>query len=442
MKITASRLKKKVDVKVSDVYKLIHTYTVDLCRYKRELYDLGYSNTPYGIDDFTVRKALIQEFPSYISLLNDKSSGGVNFTRLMAEYACIKASDDDFQRSIMAYINYKDTLKKLEDLNTFLTESKVMAKKIKTNVRFIASEGVELKSKVPLIPEMFYDTDTYECKTVEIGQCILLALLEDIGLSDKELEDYKNGSTSAFIEGFTKEQEYHFAELIVNSSVEMTGKYGDKLTKHIFHYYNSFNECNSHNTSQISYSGLIFTKSNEYIKEYLNEVRNEIEASNGYEVFMDNYSVSYAVPKIHTDWKLSQTIYVGDYIKNYSGSFLLTPDLFNGIQGVFDEDGTTPAYLEGFGNCYFAECSNDFKHSTLEELYYYYDSSSQDELLSIISKFTKNWLAAELVFAVLRARCEIYEYTFSKSVDNISKQEYDEACQEAIEILGYHFNEV
>lgn len=440
MKITASKIERKPEVKLEKVYDILHTNTIRYCNALRELYELGFTESPYEADDVLLRKAFIQEFDDSKYLM-DMSSGCIDFSLKHLDYACVMSDNEEFKKVCDVYKEYisaRDTLKKCDSL---IKNVKILRKGIyHINSRFIASEGVVCKSNCEVFPELFLD---YGCDmvSVNIGDCVIHALMLDIGISEEEYQKHLSTGESFFIKGVTQEEECEFIDLIISCSANLNGKYGKLLSERILNYYKDFTMNNKSKFVQASYDSMMFTKSADFAMEKLNKVRKEIYEVGGHEIFMTTYDVYYEIPsEDEYKFELDKVINVGGWCTFSDGERIFTKDLFYGVQGEFTkEGGTVPAFLDGFGVVYFAENAHYTKSSDFEQIAEY-DSISKSELRLLVKKFVTSELALDLIMAVFRARCDEFEYELSVDTDNVVEDEYCSACEEAIEALKYTFN--
>lgn len=441
MKITASKINGKYRVDLNEVYRVIRENTIEYCDALRELYELGFSDNPYHVDDILLRKAYIEEFEDS-KLLTCVSSGGIDFDKLHLKYAMWVSKDEDFVNACRVYLKYITSKEKLEVCGEILDNAKTVKKgSIDINVRFVASEGVVLKTKFRLLPDIFVTDEMRQIERVNVGDCVIHALIRDLGISDEEYERHLSTGSPFFVKGVSQEQECELIDAIICYGIPLEGKYGSLLAKSVLDYYRDYMMHNESKFAQATYESIIFTKSADYKTAKLNEVRERIYKEGGKELFMEENNVYYCLPNKSSHTDEDSSIKVGGWCLNTDGEMLLTKDLFKGVQGVFsfNEKYDLPAYIDGYGLCYFVP-NSDYVKSTYEEQFSAYDSVSPSELRLLVRKFVTSDLAEELILAVLSARCDDFDYTINISKDDLVEEEYYNACEEAVQALQYTFN--
>lgn len=442
MRITAGKLNGKVRQNVEKIYEVMNENTIKYCNAMRELYELGFTDNPFYVDEVMLRKAFIEEFEDS-GLLSGVSSGDIYFDENHLKYAKWVSKDTEFKKVCDLYIDYIVAKEKLQICGELIDDSKITKfGMLDIPVRFLVSEGVKSKSRVRLIPEFFLTDKLPKLKKFCIGDCTIHAVVRELGISEEEYQEHLSTGQPFFVKDLTQEQESELVDLILCYDVKLDGKYGDMLAKKIVSYYKDYMMETTSKFYQVPFEGVMFTKSLDYKKDKLSKISEEMSKLGGKEVFLEADAIYYSLPASEEDkFHVSKPVVGGWCLDVETNETMLTTNLFEGVQGVFtfNNKDEVPAYIKGFGMCYFVSDADYFKLDSDEQLSDY-DSVSLNELRELVRKFVSSSLAEELVIAVLSARCDEYDFDFTVDFDTVNEGEYNIACKEAIEALQYTFN--
>lgn len=441
MKITTSNLNGKHRVNLSIIYKVLNENTVRYCNALRDLYDLGFSDSPYCVDEISLRQAFIEEFEDS-KLLIHVSSGSLDFDKQHLKYAMLLSKDKDFVNACGILLAYIESKEKLEICGEILDNAKIIKKSIaEFSVRFVASEGVTSRAPFRLIPEIFTTEELSKVKRVNLGDCVIHTLMLDLGVSEEEYQEYLKTGKPFFVKGVSQEDECELIDLILAYGITLDGEYGSLLSNRILDYYRDYMLTNESKFAQASYESIIFTKSANLKTAKLNKVREEVYKQGGKDIFIEDNNVYYCIPDDDSEDKRVKNIKVGGWCLDDNGDMIISKDIFNGVQGVFSFTNkfSLPAYIDGYGLCYFAP-NPEYVRSTHEEQYSAYDSVSPSELQLLVKKFVSSTTAKNLILAVLHARCDEFDFNVDLPEEGILEEEYYNACEEAIQALQYTFN--
>lgn len=415
---------------------VMQEYTKKYCIALHELCSLGYSASPYSYNDIDFRTAIVEEFPNELRLLKKSLSSGISFNKTAISYAIKATKDEEFKHVMSTFLDIITAKEMLYDLDTLISSMKFNKRGIaSSSVKVVVSEGVQVRSKVPLHAEMLLNEGYNKIKKINICECVIHELCKDIGLSEEEYQRHKSSGMPFFIEGVTQEEEELCSEGIVYGVIPLNGKYGDVLRNRMIDYYREYNEKYSElSTVQTDYERVIYARCTSERTHLLESLRAGLYAEGYKELYLDNTYAYYQkqeeiAPVVH------QTIYVGNYCN--------IPDLvetFEGVQGVFSAipEGV-PANIKGYGTVYFCD-NEDYTEFTEDDVFEEFEVSSIPELKVVLHKFTKSDVTAELLLALLKARCGIMQYTFEKDMSSVNEADYINCCKEALYILRYTFN--
>lgn len=419
----------------------MHKYTKQLCSAMLDFYTLCYTNTPFYINEESVVNELLSDSAN-VGYLTDKSSGKIRFDKPMVDYACIRCKDEDFIMGLRAYSSYLDAKEKLEACNEMINKLSQRTGKGTISVFFRVSGGVSHRNSLKLLKEFFYDCEDEGLITVNVGDCLIHTLMLEIGYSEEEYLTHKNSGKSFFISGISQEEEESLVSLITEGVVDLDTEFGKVLSKHIFMYYRDYADNHEHKTNLSPFHTMIYTKALPLIVDKLNAFRSNI--SDGVRpVFMEDYAVYFACEKEKQEFHLPTEIKVGNFTLGGNFEPLITTDIFNGCMGVFSklpQDDCIPVYLKGFGVMYYNLIDEDWLPDTESKLLSDYDLKTSKDFEMLVSKFTDNPLANELIHAVFNARMGNFTYRFKMDTSNVTEMEYCNACEESVQVLGYSLN--
>ena len=233
MRITAGKLNGKVRQNVEKIYEVMNENTIKYCNAMRELYELGFTDNPFYVDEVMLRKAFIEEFEDS-GLLSGVSSGDIYFDENHLKYAKWVSKDTEFKKVCDLYIDYIVAKEKLQICGELIDDSKITKfGMLDIPVRFLVSEGVKSKSRVRLIPEFFLTDELPKLKKFCIGDCTIHAVVSELGISEEEYQEHLSTGQPFFVKDLTQEQESELVDLILCYDVKLDGKYGDMLAKKI-----------------------------------------------------------------------------------------------------------------------------------------------------------------------------------------------------------------
>lgn len=437
MYITTKAISTRRRINKAGIYSAMNKYSIEYCRSLQEICSLGYSATPYKVDDIEFKTAIMQEFPSEMHLFVSPLSAKISFEVPTLRYVALATTDSDLKQVISAYMRYKDSGEKLVVCKEALKKLKFRRNgDADANIRVIVSDGVTDRTSFRLLPEFLFETDYNKIEKVSIGTAIIEQLCHVIGLSNEEYRSHYKSGKPFFTKGVSQAQEADIARSIVNGLVPLKGTFGERLTNKMIEYYSEHFKNNSqYQTEQLSFDRRVYIDSTPIVCQYLNTVRTRIYASGGKELYIDN-DYAYYQFKVKESNKAPSKIYVGGYC-NLSE----TTDLFKGIQGVYidESDEGVPVFVENYGVLSLVPDAG-YVEVTVDDLFEEYDCKNEEDLITIIKKFTKSSLTLELVLALLYARCGITERDISEVSQDVTLSAYNKCCEEAISIMRYTFN--
>lgn len=439
MYITTKAISNKRRINKSAIYDAMRKYSIEYCVTAQELCSQGYSATPYTIDEVDFKTAITQEFPTETHLFISPLSARLSFDVPTLEYVYYATDIKDLRDIIKLYIRYKTAENKLIVCRQALDSLKFKKNgDVDINVRVIASEGVTDRTSFKLLPEFLFDKDYNKIEKVSIGGAVIEQLCYEIGMTDKEYRRHFRTGEPFFVKGVSQIEEANIARSITKGLVALDGKFGERLLKLMVNYYSDYFKNNSqYNTVQSPFETKVYINATPVICKYLSTVRDRVYANGGKELYIDNNFAYYQYKK-NIRHRVPSKINIGGYC-NLSE----TLELFEGIQGVFTQDikakNCVPMYVDEYGEV-FLKKDTLYLEFTLDDIYEEYDCKSESDLINVIHKFTSDELTAELVLALLYARCGINSKDLTEVSEKYSLSAYQKSCEEALSIMRYTFN--
>jgi len=437
MYLTTKAITKKHKMYLSNIENFMsrntNLYSVAL----HNLCELGFSPSPFCYNDIDVKQAIIEEFPSEIKYLRKSLHAGVSFSTETVRYASKASKNSEFREVMSVYATLLKSGQALRDCESLLDEVKFRKNgTADINLRVVVSNGVEKKTQLPLYPELLFEKGYGKIKKVNIMECVSHKICTVIGISDTIFERYKESNKSMFIEGVSFEDELSFMDSILKGNLPLNGKYGKLLIDDMLNYYKVNNSTfGESSTGVLPYDASIYNSVVHERVSMLNEVRDEVYRKGGTELYLDNTYIYYQFPVDSDDWEVPNVINVGCYT-NLDGLV----EVFDGLQGFFTADKTgMPAYIKDYGLVYLYP-EIEYSEITFDALYEEYNCKNETELLSLISKFSKNTLVQELTLALLKSKCGVNQYRFMNSYEGVNRIEYEACCKEALYLVKDTFN--
>lgn len=439
MYITTKAISSKRRINKSAIYSAMRKYSIEYCISAQDLCSLGYSDTPYSVDEMSFKTALVQEFPTESHLFVSPLSAKLSFEIPTLKYVMYATKNADLREVVKLYIKFKDAESKLFICRRALDKLKFKANgDVDINVRVITSDGVTDRTNFTLLPEFLMDKDFNKIEKVSIGSAVIEQLCYEIGLSEDEYRSHYRTGKPFFVKGVTQIEEADIAQSITKGLVTLDGEFGSRLLKVMVDYYSNYFKNNSqYSTVQSPFDIKVYINATPVVCKYLNAVRNRVYANGGKELYIDNNYVYYQYKK-PVESKVPTNINVGGYC-----NLPETLELFEGIQGVFTQDyksdNLVPMYIDEYGELYL-DTSANYIEFTLDDIYEEYDCKTEADLIHIIEKFTTDKLTVELVLSLLYARCGLNRKDLMQVIEKYNLSAYRKSCEEAISIMRYTFN--
>lgn len=436
MYITTKKIAKKYTITKEIIEKTMNKYTLQCCNAMRGLFDLGFSDTPYSVDDIEFKTAVIEEYPEELHLFVKPLSAKMSFSLETLRYVIVATENMELRTVLGYYISYLEAVENLNICdNIFKTLKFKRTGTTDLNVKVIVSEGIKDRTKVAILPEFLIESGYGRVEKISLGSGIINQLCKEIGLSEEEIEQHRQSGMPFFIEGVSAQEEIDLADSIVHADIPLKGKYGGKLLDIMIKYYSThFYSSSTLSTVQLSFDRRIYIDATNATCEYLSSIRDDIYNKGGKELYITNKYVYYQFPDSKEE-TMPEELNIGGYC-NLSE----TTDILYGLQGIFSSDPVgLPMFVNNYGIVYLMP-NAEYKEYTREDLYKEYDCDNEKELKEIIRKFSGNECTVELVLAILYARCGENCYKISDCMRSLSVSAYQECCKEAIGIIRYTFN--
>lgn len=433
MYITAKKIKGKYKISKSHIEMVMSKYTILYCESVHFLFELGYTDSPYRVNECNIREILADEFSDELKLLFSPVEACYKYELNSLRYAMLATKNTDFKEVLKWYYQYIDSRDKLIACHNLLVNTRFTKLGLgDVSVMTTVTERVENRSKQVVFPELLLEEGYEKIEKVCTGGCVLHSLLKAIGISDDIFEEHKLRNKSIFIQGVSFEQECTLASSIMCGLLPLKTEYGSMLLDKIIKYYQTFNE-NRGLLDQLDFEDKIFIDALPSRVEILDKVRQRVYKNNGEELYIDNDFVYYQYNERVKDTK--DYIRVGNYCNLDNKELQL-----KGIQGVFsynNEEGSVPVYIDGYGMMYAIDTENLLPEISYEDVYKEFDVSNDAELYNVVSKYTNNDLTIELILALIYSRCGDYHYKYTKKVDTSS---FEQSSKEAVQIVGEIFS--
>lgn len=431
MYITAAKLKQKIELPRSRVENLMEHYTGEYCHALHELFDLGYIDSPFRMDEMSVREVLFDEHEKDLKFLYCPVKACYSFSVDSMRYAMLASNNTEFKDIMRWYILYEDSKDKLNKCYRALKDLHYKRDGCATMlVKQVVCEGVEDKSTVGVFPEMLLEEGYTKIEKVCTGKYIIHKLMLYSGFSEEEYLEHYAKNEPFFVSGISRSQEEEFASAIMKGELPLLGVYGAKLLEGIIDYYQSFVESYSGNFVKLPIESRIFVDSIQERVDKLNSIRTGVYSRGGKELYVDSDFVYYQFKGDVEPLKLN-SINIGMYT-NLSNK----KSLFRGIEGVFsyEVDSGMPVFVHEYGIMYMVEV-DCIPEVSKEDIYKEYSCKSEDELLAVIRKYTTKDIVVELVLALLYTGCGYYRYNFIGRYEGVTDESFEQFCEEALQIV-------
>lgn len=435
---TLNKISGKKQITRARIEKVMNDNTVLFCRSIHRLYDLGFTCSPFYINEIDFRLAVQQEYEDELVLLRSPLDGRVTYNERALKYVQYATKNDEFREVIGLYHDYLMAQRKLHVCEEALNTMKFKRGKVAdVSVRLGVTGGIVDKTKAPLLPEFLLTDEQPYMWERSIAPAVMSTMCGELGITNEVLLAYQSKNRPLFLSEISSEQEYEIADIILHGKLPLNGDYGEKLRGIMVDYYNKFMLENTRvSLSQLSFESYIYNKSESSYSSVLKILRDRLADFDVNEIYMTSDTVYYKSSK---SWKNNVREYCILPVGMYSNEF--TPDLFKGVQGIFSEekdDLSTPVFLTDCGVRYV---SRDVDFMPLDEFKFFQGlrSSGWEDIFSRIERYSGNELVRELAYALLRARCGYTDYEVMSNLSSVSDEEMENYYREAVCIARDNF---
>lgn len=401
------------------------------CNSLQRLYDLGFTCSPFYVNDFDFRLAMTQEFPDELELIRSPLDGKIAYTEQTLKYVGYATKNDEFREVVEIYRDLIIARRKLgiceEALNTYRFKRNGTAE---ISLRVGVSGGITDKTKFKVLPEFLLTDEQPYLWRSSLDAAVYNTICTEIGIDRKTLIEYRDRNKPMFVKGITARQEYGLADVILHGIIPLNGDYGEQLRELMVDYYNKFMLENVRvSVTQLSFESYIYNKSEGSYSGALAEARKQLSSFDVSEIYMTTDTVYYKSSKPHKSSEISDSLYK---IGMYSNEF--TTDLFGGSQGIFSEERdeqSIPIFLTGCGMRYISE---DVDFNPLDENKFLSGLKCKDweDLFKRTERYSDNELVREFTYALLRARCGHVDYELMSSLMGVDDKGLRGYYEEAI----------
>lgn len=428
----------KKHINRENIENAMHKYSVEFCLALQKLYDLGFTSSPFSIDDIDFRIAVQQEYPDELRLMRSPLTGRTEFNENTLLYAEFASENEEFVKVAHEYRKLIIARSNLYKCETLLKEIPFRLKGTAyLTVKVVVSEGIIDRTKYPLIPEALLADGNKYVWEYSIGGAILYTICKEVGISDETIREYKKADKPFFLTGVTGEQEELLADTLLRGYIPLDGDFGGKLRDIMVEYYSTyFSENAMTSTVQLPFESYIYNKSVEVYCTVIEGIRKNMHELGMKELYITTDKIYFQGTRPQrSDYKpYYRNLHVGMYAN------IDTVDIFEGIQGVFYDSGDgIPMFLTDYGLVY-AYPYDDFHEQDKEKVFRLKYVHSDDEMRFYISRKVKDPLTQELVMALFLARCGETEYIMLGNYPSSNVDAFRNSSEEAIHIARDKIN--
>lgn len=416
----------------ANIEEAMHKYSVDYCVALQKLYDMGFTSSPFSIDEIDFRIAVQQEYPDELRLLRSPLTGRTLFDENTLLYAMWVTENEEFSKVAEQYRKVLISRKNLYKCDSLLKEVPFRVKGSATiSVKVVFSEGIDDRTKYQVIPEALLQDDNKYVWGYSLGDALVTTVCNELGITEYEINKYRRENKPFFLKGVTGQQEEELIDTIMRGYIPLEGDYGEKLCKVMVNYYSTyFSENSLTSTVQLPFESYIYNKAVDNYCKAISKIRDNMRSLGLSELYItpDRIYFQGTRPQVSNYKPYYRDLNVGMYCN------LDTIDIFEGIQGVFYDYGEgVPIYLTDFGVVYSYPCDS-FKEQDKEKMYKRKFVEDDDGMRFYIERMVHNPLTSELVFALFLARCGQTEYRLVGNYSTENVDAFENCSEEAIHI--------